>query len=149
MAAKRRSMPKGEVLMAKPVPDPQEHWSQRTKMVHTCIRMMLTGQWDGESTTEIANLYSIAHDTMRKIVGEASRFIQISADIDTIEQLARARLIEIAHQDGPDRVPAIKVLLDSLEKRGATMLQPSDSQIAEAKRLIARSGWTPPKGEQT
>ncbi len=79
-------------------------------------RLMAAGAWKrGRSDRELAELWGLERTSVRKLSAEASRLLEHTVnDRNQLLKLMQTRLVEIADQDGPDRVQALRTLYEHL-----------------------------------
>jgi hypothetical protein len=73
------------------------------------------GEWNAELETELTREWKLAPPTVRHMIAEASRIVDYhTGDRAKLVSLHRLRLSQIAGEDGPDRVQAIRTSLEHL-----------------------------------
>ncbi len=113
------------------------------------MTMMVMGEWDGRrSAREVAVRYGITESAAMSRASEAGRHLRIQRTPDALFEFAMARTREIAGQDDPDRMAALKTIFDQIaavEKRRGNRPQDKLSPEQEDERTRALLADPPPR----
>lgn len=89
----------------------------KRRRVFYIAKLMVSKEWgDGSAMTKtLAKLWGLADMTVADMACEASRLLDFHVkDRDELIRLAQVRLREIGEEDGHDRVPAWRTLLENM-----------------------------------
>lgn len=99
-------------------------------IVQEIMEMMRGGEWDGRKSCDVIALrHKITIGSAQQFASQAGRFLRLHSEPDQMLGYLITKLHAIVEANGMDRVPAIKTLLDQLEKMEARRLksgQPSN-----------------------
>jgi len=88
--------------------------TQRDRVYRIACRIA-AGEWNRATEKEWAEEWGLSRVTVRHLAAEASRVVDICTnDRAKLIQVSRVRLAQIASEDAPDRVQAIKVQFEHL-----------------------------------
>lgn len=110
---------------------------------------MVCGTWTRKSSRALAGAWGMTPTTVRRYAAEASALLDLAtAQRAKLINLARLRLTEIALENGPDRVAALRTLLEHLgELRQRHLVTPSRDPVSEMTddelEAFASSGAVP------
>ena len=86
-------------------------------IVQEIMGLMRSGEWDGRKSAEA---FAIRHGTtvgsVKQWAVQAGRCLRLHSEPDQMLGYLIAKLHAIVEDNAPDRVPAVKTLLDQLEK---------------------------------
>lgn len=119
MAAKKRAQARGNRRKGQKKPSAKLRASRaraRRDRVWHIAQLMASGEWErGQTGPELAKQWGLSPATLKTIAAEASHIVDLTTKQRAkLVKLARMRLSQIAVEDGNDRVPALRTLLDHL-----------------------------------
>lgn len=83
--------------------------------VETIKQLMLTGEWvRGKTGKQLSQEWGLSYSRVRELSSQASRVLDALENRDHLERVARHRLMEIQAENGPDRVPALRTVLQNI-----------------------------------
>lgn len=111
------------------------------RIVREVAFAMRAGQWDGrKSLDDIALRHGITRGSAEQYASQAGRYLRIDGTPDGMLAWLVTELQGIVEEGSPDRVPAIKVLLDTLEKMAARRGgRPQDAGGTPEVRVLLRA----------
>ncbi len=119
------------------------------KIIQEIMVRMVMGDWDGRrSADELALKHQRTRGSMLQYAVIAGRFLRIQQTPEAMFEWIVARLRAVVEADQPDRVAAMKVLLDQLErmeKRRGNRPQDKLTPEQEDARLDALLDDPPPR----
>lgn len=96
---------------------------ERRQRIWLIAQRMAELRWNSEARQELAAEYELSIDTINAMAQEAANILELTTSPDHRERLIRLadhRLTSIALEDGKDRVPALRTIL---ERAGALKQQ--------------------------
>lgn len=111
-------------------PDPEKVRAQelkRSRIFHIA-QLMVSGEWRSHMAKSLGTQWGLETKTVQHYSAEASRLCDFATgQREALVKIARLRLLEVLQQDEPDRVPAMRTMLEHLgELRTNNVAQPID-----------------------
>jgi hypothetical protein len=108
------------------------------QIVQEVMGLMRAGEWDGRKSADaLALRHAITIGSAKQYAVQAGRFLRLHSEPDLMLGHLVTKLHAIVDDNGMDRVPAIKTLLDQLEKMEARRLKngPQLTAVEKAERV--------------
>jgi hypothetical protein len=118
------------------------------RVVQEIMSLMRAGEWDGRKSADaVAIRYGITIGSAKQLAVQAGRVLRLHREPDQMLGYLVGKLHEIVEANQPDRVPAIKTLLDQLEKMESRRLKNGPPADPAAVLTAAESALDDPPPE--